>query len=239
MAFLPMIAIVRRKERATSAQTTSGPTQILLAEWKRADSLTGDLENRLRHGWGDLRDRLFAHAGDPFIVGLEELDVDLHRIVRHAGDLEPVEIALDHASVLNGDLLPHCVAERPGDLAFDLLAYRERVNEREALVEHAVDAFESQHALLAHRDRDHFGADRDGLPRRTPAVVDRDAARKTFGERRAPARHFGDLVERLEPIAPVAEIRVPRDQLAPVFVRVAPGGVGEFVDETFKVEDVD
>src|SRR5581483_9119482 len=82
---------------ATSAASTNGdpelgkfprglrPAQVMLAERKRPDPLAGDLEDRLRHGGGNLRDRFIADPHDPFIVGLEELDADLRGIISHAG----------------------------------------------------------------------------------------------------------------------------------------------------------
>src|SRR5712671_2038787 len=130
------------------------PAEVLLPERERPDPLAGDLEYGLSHGGCDLRARLLAHAGDPFVVGLEELDVDLRRIVGHAGNLVLVEIALDRAPILNGDLLPHRVTECPGDLAFDLLAHGERVDEREAFVEHDVDALQPDQPAPTHRHGD-------------------------------------------------------------------------------------
>src|SRR5262249_61958323 len=72
----------------------SGPAQILLCEWKRADPLAGDLEDRLRHGGREMRTGFLAHSRDPFVVGLQELDVDLRRGICPSGGPLGVVIGL-------------------------------------------------------------------------------------------------------------------------------------------------
>src|SRR5271157_1118680 len=82
---------------ATAARL--GPAEVLLPQRKRADRLARHLQDRLGHGGREGRDGFLAHAGDPFVVGLEEPYVDLWRIVRHAGDLVLVEVAFEGASI--------------------------------------------------------------------------------------------------------------------------------------------
>src|SRR6516164_5892989 len=96
-----------------SLEARSAPAQILAAERKRANPLAGDLEHRLRDRGRDLRDRFLPHARDPFVVGLEEFDVDLRRIVGHAGHPVLVEVLLRHTALVDGDLLPQRVAQGP------------------------------------------------------------------------------------------------------------------------------
>src|SRR5204863_5631795 len=112
----------RSRTSFTSSFVILRPTEILFAEWKRADALAGDLEDRLGHSRRDLRARLLADAGDPFVVGLEKFNVDLRRIVRHPGNRVRIEIALDRAPFLDGVFLPHGVAGRPGEWALDSFA---------------------------------------------------------------------------------------------------------------------
>src|SRR5260370_36868905 len=82
------------------------PAQILVPEWKRPDSFTCDLENRLGNGVRDLWGWFFAPARDPFVVWFHELDVDLPRGVRPAGNLVILEVALRHPSALDRAFLP-------------------------------------------------------------------------------------------------------------------------------------
>src|SRR4051812_31940583 len=105
-----------------------------------------------------MRNCLIAHAADPFFFCLLELKVDFWWIVRHPRNLVPVEVALNRTPFLDSDFLPHCITQRPGNLAFDLLADRERVNEREALVEHNIDALEAQLSTPRDRHSHHVGA---------------------------------------------------------------------------------
>jgi hypothetical protein len=50
-------------------------------------------------GGRNLWNRFLADAGNPFVICLQEFDIDLRRIVRHAGDLEFVEVSFDHAPI--------------------------------------------------------------------------------------------------------------------------------------------
>src|SRR5215813_13586020 len=97
--------------RSRQQTRPSTPTQIVIAEWKRADALAGDFENRLGNGGCHLRNDFLADSRNPLVVGLQELNVDVGRIVRHPGNLEFIEIAFDHAPILDGNFLPHCVAQ--------------------------------------------------------------------------------------------------------------------------------
>src|ERR1700676_3796771 len=47
------------------------PPQIMIPERQRPHAPPRDLEHGLRDRGGDLRDRLLADAGNPFVVGLE------------------------------------------------------------------------------------------------------------------------------------------------------------------------
>src|SRR5262249_8123503 len=119
----------------------------------------GDLENGLGYCGCNLRNRLIAYADDPFVIGLEELDVDLGRIVRHAGNLVLVEIALDRASILDGDFLPHRVTERPRNLALYLLTDRKGIYERDPLIEDDIDALKPELPVSRDRNGHHVSAD--------------------------------------------------------------------------------
>src|SRR5215471_41155 len=110
------------------------PTQVVISKRKRPNTFAGNLEYGLGNSGRDLRNCLLADPGNPFVVGFQEGDVDLRRIVRHAGNLKCIKIALHHASVLDRDFLPHRITKAPSDLPLDLLAHGKRIDEREALV---------------------------------------------------------------------------------------------------------
>src|SRR5215472_4413494 len=92
------------------------PTEVVVAERERANSLAGDVEDCLRDGGRDLRNGFLAHARDPLVVGLQELNIDLRRIIFHPRNSVLMEVLLSDASVLDRDLLPHRIAQAPGDL---------------------------------------------------------------------------------------------------------------------------
>ena len=131
--------------------------------------------------------------------------------------------------------LVHGVVVEPGDLAFDLLLHRQRVDQAEAGVVRDVDALQPDLAVAAHRDGMHHRADRRHAVAFRAAFLEADGARLARRERRSPARHLGGHVERLDHVVLVGEIAA-GEELAPIAIRILARGAGELVDEALAIE---
>src|SRR5437867_5713973 len=145
--------------------------------------------------------------------GLEEGDVDFGRILIDARQRESVEVVLRDAAVYDVALLVHRIIVEPGDLAFDLLPHRKRIDKAEPFFMRNVDADETHVALLADRDGMDLGADGGMAMTFSPTLLERDGARRALRQRRAPARHLRGGVDRPDHVGLVGKIGA-RDQLA-------------------------
>ena len=105
---------------------------------------------------------------------------------------------------------------------------------------------ELQLAASGDLDGMHLGTNGRGRPRRPASVVDGDATRPAFGQRRSPPRHLGYHVEGLQEVIAVSKAsdpllglgRIAREQLAAIQVRILAGDVGQLIDEAFHVEGI-
>ena len=122
-------------------------------------ALAGDLEDRVGNRGLNRRRAVVSHADQP-VPGREEADVDLGWVFVDPGQRERVEVVLDDAPVLDRAGLMHGIVVEPGDLPFNLLPHRQRIDQAEARLVRHVDALELDPAATAHRDGVHHGADR-------------------------------------------------------------------------------
>src|SRR5215475_11742944 len=100
----------------------SSPSEVVVAERQIAITLLGDLEDGVGNAGLDRGAAIVSHAVQP-MPRFEEADVDLRRVLVDARQREGVEIVLDHAAVLDVDLLVYRVVQEPGDLAFKLFLH--------------------------------------------------------------------------------------------------------------------
>src|SRR5882724_13315375 len=134
-----------------------GPVQIVVAQWQRADTPAGDLEDGVTHRW---RHRWHTRLTDaaPLITATER-QMRLH----FGHGIEPehlviIEIALDDAAVLDGDLAIKSGSEAINDTALHLLGDGQRIH-HVAAVDSTHDTFDTDFAAFAHRHFCHFGND--------------------------------------------------------------------------------
>src|SRR5438034_2140893 len=135
------------------------PAQIVVLERDGTEAFAGDFEDRAENRRRNLRDRLLAGAGDP-AVGLHELNIDLLRILVHAGNWEFVEALLNRMPVLDCGRLIHGVVITPGDLSFDLLPNRQGIHQGKSLLEDDVHTMQCQLAAFGDLDSMHLGTNR-------------------------------------------------------------------------------
>src|ERR1700694_1330907 len=128
----------------------SAPAEIVPAVRQIAEALAGDLEYRVADRGLDRGGAVVAHADQP-MPGREEANTDLGRVLVDARQRERVEIVLDDAPVRDRARLVHGVVVEPGDLAFDLLLHRKRVDQAKAGVVRDVDALQPGLAFAADR----------------------------------------------------------------------------------------
>ena len=81
----------------------------MFGERQGADTFAGDGENGVADGWKNRREGGFAEAGRG-IVGLQEMDFDFRGHLIHADGRIFVEVALEGAAAVDGDLVGHDVA---------------------------------------------------------------------------------------------------------------------------------
>src|SRR5438552_6663293 len=234
-----------RGGECVNAKAPLAPAQVVVLERDGTEAFAGDFEDRVENRRRNLRDRLLAGAGDP-AVGLHELNINLLRILVHAGDRKLIEAPLNRVSVFDRGGLIHGVVVSPGDLAFDLFSNRQRIHERKSLLEDDVHPMECEFPGLGDLDGMDLSTDSGCRSRRPAAVVDSDTARPAFRQRRSPSRHLCHHIEGSHEIIPVHETSdsllrigwIAQDQFTPVHVRIFSGNVGQFVDEAFHVEAV-
>ena len=155
-----------------------GPIQVVVAQWQRADTLAGDLENGITHRW---RHRWYARLTDaaPLLTTAER------QMCFHLGHgVEPehlviIEIALDDAAVFDGDLAIQGGSEAIDDAALHLLGDGQRIH-HVAAVDRTHDTFDPDFAAFTHRHFCDFG--NDG----TEAFGNRHALRRSRGHGFAP-----------------------------------------------------
>ena len=111
----------------------------MLPERQLAETLTRNLEDRVTDRRLHRRAAIVAHADEP-MRGRKEAHVYLWRILRDARQMEPIEIVLDNASILDIAGLVHGIVVEPRDLALDLLLDGQRVDETEPRLVRNVDA---------------------------------------------------------------------------------------------------
>src|SRR6266446_40129 len=100
-----------------------------------------------------------------------------------------------------------------------------------------VDALQTHFALLADRDGMDLGTNGGVAASLSPALLEGDGPRHALRKRRAPARHLGGDVQRLDHIRLVGKVGA-GDQLAAIEIRVLAGRVGKLIHKALAVEIV-
>ena len=132
--------------------------------------------------------------------------------------------------------LVHGVVVEPGDLAFDLLLHRQRVDQTEAGIVRDVHALEPDLAFAADRDGMHHGADRRHAVAfrasllearwRAPCPSGSGVPQPDISAAMSSALIMSSLYGRLRA----------GEELAAIEIRILAGGTGEFVHEALAIE---
>src|SRR5712664_3107918 len=166
-----------------------GPGEAVFGEREGADALAGDGEDGVADGGENGRESGFAEAGGG-VVGLQEMDFDFRGDLVHADRGIFVEVALDGAAAVDGDLVGHDVAQAFDDRAADLVFGAAGIDDLAADVASYPNFIYFYFAVGVDAEFDDFGEVS------TVSELEGDAHGGVFGQLAgAPAGFFGDEFE--------------------------------------------
>src|SRR5260221_3817934 len=170
------------------------PSQIVLADPRRADALADGTQDSTADRRADRADRRLAQFGEAVMVGqAAEMDIHLRRVTS-AQDRILVQIALDHPPILDVDLFVQRHVEPEDYPALDQVQHRVAIDNTTA-IERRVQLMDFQYATFGHLDRGDDADRRAGLGLAVHATIgDRDPLPHAFGQALAPARLVGNFM---------------------------------------------